>query len=387
MSVFRPLLFLALLTLGGCSMFSSDDDINSREPAELEKIETQVKIKKLWSTGVGAGQGETFNRLTPVIADDVLYVAGHKGRVTALTLEKGRKVWSTDLDRPISGGVGFGAAHVLVGSSNGKVILLDAADGEIKWESDVRGEVLAAPQTNGEVVIVQTYDGKLRALDFLDGSEQWVYDSNLPVLTLRGTSTPIIFERMVIAAFANGRVYAFDLSTGAVRWEARVAIAQGRSEIERIVDIDGSMTIVGTNVYAVSYQGRLVAIELQSGRKLWQQEASSYAGLGQGFGNIYVSDESGSVIAFHRSGQGIRWEQSALEYRQLSTPTAVRGFVAVGDFEGYVHFLSQTDGEFVGRIKVDGNGVRANMLIHENILFVLGNGGKMMALDVRQKEK
>jgi len=147
------------------------------------------------------------------------------------------------------------------------------------------------------------------------------------------------------------------------------------------------MIITGGFVYAVSYQGRLVAIELQSGRKVWQQEASSYAGLGQGFGNIYVADEAGSVIAFHRSGQGIRWEQPALEYRQLSAPAAVRGFVAVGDFEGYVHFLSQTDGEFVGRVKVDGAGMRADMLVHENILYVLGNGGTMMAFDVRQKEK
>lgn len=382
------LLLAAALT--GCSTisgwFDSDED-EARKPAPLEKITPEVRIKKLWSTGVGDGQGDNFNRLHPVVGDGVLYAAGVDGTVAALTPDKGKKIWRTDVDYTLTGGVGYGAGRVLLGTDGGKVLSLDAASGDTQWEVEVSGEVLAAPQTNGKVVIVQAYDGRLHGLSAEDGSELWAYDSTLPVLTLRGTSTPVIYEKMAIAGFANGRVQAFDLETGAVRWEARVAIAQGRSEIDRIVDIDGPLVIVGNTAFAVSYQGRVTAIDIGSGRKLWQEDASSYVGVDQGFGNIYVSDEDGSVIAFHRNGQGIRWENPALEFRGLSAPKAVRGYVAVGDMEGYVHFLSQSDGRFVGRTKVDGDGVRGNMLNYDNTLIVFGNSGKLVALQITEKDK
>jgi outer membrane protein assembly factor BamB len=246
---------------------------------------------------------------------------------------------------------------------------------------------MAPPQTDGKVVVVQSYDGKLRGLDAADGSELWVYDSNLPVLTLRGTSTPIIYERKAIAAFGNGKVLALDLATGATRWEVRVAIAQGRSEIDRIVDIDGSMVLTGGSLYVVAYQGRVAAIDATSGRRLWQEDASSYVGVDQGFGNIYVADESGSVIAFQRSGQGVRWTQSVLAYRRLSSPKTVRGYVAVGDLDGYVHFLSQVDGQLVGRTRVGGDGIRADMLEDNNVLYVYENGGTLVALQVSSPDK
>jgi len=202
---------------------------------------------------------------------------------------------------------------------------------------------------------------------------------------LRGTSAPMIFEKFAIAAFGNGKVIAFDVQTGAVRWEARVAIAQGRSEIDRIVDIDGSMVLIGGNLYAVSYQGRVAAIEVSSGRKLWQEDVSSYVGVDQGFGNVYVSEEGGSVIAYYRNGRGVRWEQPALENRRLGAPRAIKGNVAVADFQGYVHFLSQVDGSFTGRTKVDGSGIRADMLAMDDVLYVFGNGGKLVALRISNK--
>ena len=234
---------------------------------------------------------------------------------------------------------------------------------------------------------MQSYDGRLQGLSADDGSELWAYDSNVPILTLRGTSTPIIDGRLAIAAFANGKVMALDVKTGAIRWEARAIIAQGRSEIDRIVDIDGHMLLVGNVLYAVGYQGRLVALDAPTGRKMWQQDASSYVGLDQGFGNVYVADAAGSLVAFHRSGQGVRWEQPALEYRRLSSPKTVKGFVAVGDLDGYVHLLSQVDGRFVGRVKVDGDGVRGRMLAEDDVLYVYGNSGKLVALRITGREQ
>jgi outer membrane protein assembly factor BamB len=379
-----------LLALSGCSTvkgwFTVDDD-ESNQPAKLIDIDTEISIRKLWSTGVGSGQGDGYYHLRPTIDGATIYAAGNDGTVLALDRMKGKRIWRQEFDLSLSGGVGVGDNMVLLGSSDGQVLALNKADGSELWIGQVSGEVLAPPQTNGKVVVVQSYDGVVQGLSAEDGSQLWLYDSNVPVLTLRGTSTPVIFERMVMVGFGNGKVLALDIETGAVRWEARVAIAQGRSEIDRIVDIDGTLLMVGSVVYAVSYQGRVAAIDVTSGRKLWQQEVSSYVGLDQGFGNIYVADEKGSVIAYYRNGQGVRWEQPALSYRRLSSPTAIKGYVAVGDLDGYVHFMSQVDGHFVGRVKVDGDGVRANMLAEDNILYVFGNSGTLAAYQVSSQDK
>jgi outer membrane protein assembly factor BamB len=381
---------LSALLIGGCTTMKdwfTVDDEDGNPPAKLVDITAEVRIKKLWSTGVGSGQGSSYNHLRPVIAGDVIYAAGNNGVVVALDRLKGRKIWKKDFDLPFSGAVGYGNDMLFLGTSDGAVLALSAADGTQLWSAQLHGEIMAPPQTNGKIVVVQSYDGKLQGLNIDDGSELWVYDSNLPVLTLRGTSTPIIYQRLAIAAFGNGKVIAFDVSSGAVRWEARVVIAQGRSEIDRIADIDGTMVMMGTTLFAVSYQGRLAAIDTKSGRKVWQEDLSSYVGVDQGFGNIYVSEESGTVSAFHRSGEGIRWQQSALSYRRLSAPRVIRGYVAVGDLDGYVHFLSQVDGHFVGRSKVGGGGIRADMLVEGNVIYVFGNGGKLAALQVSSLDK
>lgn len=373
----------AMDTIGG--WFDSDDD-DPRKPVELEKIEETVSIKKIWSRGVGDGQGKGLYKLEPVIAGDVIYAAASDGEVLALNRETGKEIWEVELEVELSGGVGIFDDRLLLGSSDGSVIKLDARDGSVLWSTRLHGEVLAAPQGDGKVVIAQTYDGKLQGLDFESGEKIWTYDSNVPVLTVRGTSTPILRDGMVFAGFANGRVLAFDSDTGAVAWEARVAISQGRSEIERIVDIDGEMEIIGKELFAASYQGRVVGIDISNGRKIWQQDVSSYSGVSQGFGNIYVADEDGTLSAYQRNGQGVRWRQDALGYRQLSRPTPVSSYVAVADYEGVIHLMSQVDGEFVGRVKADGKGVRADMLSDGNILYVFGNSGKLLALQIAAKD-
>jgi outer membrane protein assembly factor BamB len=377
------------LSLTGCSTISGwfdYDDDDPTAPVDLVKIEQTVKIKKLWSAGVGDGQGDGLYRIQPAINGDVIYAASAEGRVRAFERAKGKSLWKVDLDTSLSGGVGVYDDVVLLGSSEGFVLKLDAGSGELLWSTQLRGEVLAPPQANGKVVVAQTYDGKLQGLDFHTGEILWTYDSNVPVLTIRGTSVPILRNGVVYAGFANGRVLAFDAQTGAIGWEVRVAISQGRSEIERIVDVDGTMVLAGNELYAASYQGRVVAIDAASGRKLWQQDVSSFSGVSQGFGNIYVADEDGTLTAYLRNGQGVRWTQAALGYRQLSRPTPVSSYVAVGDFEGYVHLLSQVDGEFAGRVKVDGDGVMADMLSDGNTLYVFGNSGKLAVYEITAKK-
>ena len=214
----------------------------------------------------------------------------------------------------------------------------------------------------------------------------WTYDSNVPVLTLRGSCSPLLNGNTAYVGFASGRVLAFDIANGGIIWEARVAIPQGRSEIERVVDIDGTMTLLGNELFVASYQGRIMAIDVTDGRKLWQHNVSSFSGVSQGFGNVYVADEDGTVTAYQRSGQGERWQQTALAYRGLSRPTPVSSYLAVGDKEGYVHFMSQVDGEIVGRIEADDEGIRADMVSEDNILYVYGNSGDLIAYEIKPKD-
>jgi outer membrane protein assembly factor BamB len=387
----RQLLILALmLNLVACSTisgwFDSDDD-EATAPAELADIEEKVDIEELWSVGVGDGQGDGFYRIRPAISGDMIYVASADGEVAAVNRNTGDTLWEVEVETTLSGGVGVSDGALLLGSSEGMVLKLDANSGERLWATPLRGEILSSPQGNGKVVITQTYDGKLQGLDFSTGAVLWTYDSNVPVLTVRGTSTPIVQNDRVYAGFANGRVLAFDTQTGAIIWETRVAISQGRSEIERIVDIDGSMELDGNELYAACYQGNVVGIDVQDGRKLWQQKVSSYSGVSQGFGNVYVADEDGTLTAFLRNGDGVAWKQDALAYRELSRPTPVSSYVAVTDFEGYLHVLSQVDGEFVGRVRVDDDGARADMLSSDNVLYVFGNSGELVAYEITARQE
>lgn len=389
MNVLRWLLpALLSLSLGACSTVSGWFDIDDEDPTDpvpLVDIEQTVKIKKLWSTGVGDGQGKGLYRLQPVIDGERIYAASAEGEVKAIERGRGKTLWDIELDIELSGGVGVYEQAVFVGSADGIVIKLNAEGGAVEWQTQLSGEILSPPQADGRVVVAQTYDGRLQGLDFTSGEKLWTYDSNVPVLTIRGTSTPILRNGVAYAGFANGRVSAFNAMTGAILWESRVAISQGRSEIERIVDVDGTMVFIGNELYAASYQGRVVSIDATNGRKLWQQNVSSFSGVSQGFGNIYVADEDGTVTAYLRNGQGVRWQQDALGYRELSRPTPVNSYVAVADFEGYVHLMSQVDGNFVGRVKADGDGARANMLTDGNVLYVFGNSGKLIAYEITAK--
>lgn len=387
MRLVRQLLIVALLvTLAGCEtlsgFFDMEDDEDPQQPAELLDIEQKLTLRKRWSVGVGDGQGDGLYKLQPVINGDVIYAAAADGEVKAVDRASGRTLWRQRLEVGLSGGVGLYEDSLFLGGKDGEVLRLSAASGELLWKVSVSGEVLAPPQGNGRVVVAQSYDGKLYGLDHDTGERLWRYDSNVPVLTIRGTSTPILADGVVYAGFASGRVLAFDAMKGSVRWEARVAIPQGQSEIERIVDVDGTMALSGGELYVASYHGRVAALDIRTGRKIWQRNVSSFYGVSQGFGNVYVTEEGGTVTAFLRNGQGIRWQQDALAWRGLSRPVPVSSYLAVEDFEGYLHLLSQVDGEFMARIRPDKSGARADMLADGTVLYLYSNSGKLIAYDI-----
>jgi outer membrane protein assembly factor BamB len=383
-----PWLLLACsVLLSSCSMFDflKADRDESLEPNDLMDFTEEVQLRRLWSANIGSGQGDKFTRLKPAIAGARIFAAANNGIVTALDLETGRSLWRRRLDDVvITGGVGYGNGIVLVGSEDSEVYALNAESGAILWQAQVSSEVLSAPATNGRIVVAQSVDGKLTGLDARTGAQVWLYENTVPALSLRGNSSPLIVENFVIAAFANGSVVSVALDNGTLRWEERVAIPTGRSEINRLVDIDGDLVINDAGQLLVpTYQGFLAAVDVVTGQTRWRVEDSSDVSASFGFGNIYLVDEDDTVKAYRTSQETPIWENASLRMRKLSSPLGFSNYVAVGDFAGYVHLLAQSDGRFVGRTRVDRAGIRGRMLSQGNILYVYGNSGRLEALRVQ----
>ncbi|MFN3579376.1 MAG: outer membrane protein assembly factor BamB [Pseudomonas sp.] len=370
---------MAALLVVGCSGSGKKE----LPPAELEKFTAEAEFERAWSRNIGSGQGKRFNKLVPAMDGLTLYAADNRGRVIAMERDSGDVIWQVRLKERLSGAVGVGGGRVMVGTLDGEVIVLAEEDGSELWRAQVSSEVLAPPQTNGDVVVVQTQDDKVTALDITTGEQRWIFESSLPVLTVRGHSTPVVNLRRVYAGLASGRVVSLAADTGLPLWEERVAQPQGRSELERMVDIDGDLLLVDDTLYVVSFQGVLAAMDAETGNVRWNHPASSHAGPSEGFGSLYVSHAGGRVEAIDRGRATSLWTNEELLRRNLTAPVAFSSYVAVADFEGYVHLLAQTDGRLVARTRVDRKGVRAEPIVVGDTLYVYGNSGNLVALKLR----
>lgn len=375
------------LVLSACTMLQpiadmfSDDE--TEQPALLSDLNATVQLTRKWSVNVGDGQGEYYSQLHPAIDRDMIFAASANGTVMAVNRDTGNVQWRVRTDKTISGAVGAAYGLVLFGTREAEVVALDQFTGRQLWISSVSSEVLSAPQTNGSIVALQTVDGKLIGLDAVTGAQNWIYESTIPALTLRGSSSPVIAGNVVISGFSNGMVAAVNASNGFLLWEERVAVPQGRYDIERVIDVDGELLLAGNTVFASSYQGNLMAFDVQSGRIVWGTEASSYHGMTQGFGNTYYVDDKSQVFAIRNNSEDVVWENKGLRLRQITSPRAIGNYVAVADFEGYLHLLSQIDGQFVGRTRVDNDGVRGNLVVDSNTIYVFGNSGRLAAYSFR----
>ena len=380
---FSGLGLVALALLAACS--STEE--KALEPMKLPDFEAKGRLRTLWKANVGAGQDVRYTMLVPAIAGDSIYASDVEGKVMAFDRHTGKKQWQVKLKEPVSGGIGFGNGILLLGTYSADVIALDSNDGSEKWRTRVSSEVVSPPQTNGRLVAVQTFDGRLLGLDFASGKQLWAYETVNPLLTLRGNASPLIYGANIYAGFATGKIIAVQASDGLLLWEQRVAVPQGRGDYERMVDIDGTPLLVGDILFCASFQGQVVAFSRATGRVLWSQPASSYLDLSAGQGNVYLTDAQGSIKAYSTGGGQLAWENNELLRRKVSAPHAFAAYVAVADEEdGYVHVLSQTDGSFVARKKIDGSGVRSPMVHADNIFYVLSNDGDLVALEVIPNE-
>jgi len=375
---------VAALAATGCSQVSDylGGEDNAEPPAELVEFAPTVQVKTLWSRDVGAGTSKQYLKLRPSVSGEHVYAADSRGRITAFDAVSGSTLWESRVDAPITGGPGVGAGLVMVGTSDGEVIALEAEDGNEIWRARVSSEVLSPPGAAEGVVVVRTIDGKLYGLKTEDGARLWVYDRSVPALSLRGTSTPAIADDLVIAGFDSGRLVALAIRDGTPAWEARVAVPSGRSELERLVDLDADPVVYRNTVYAVTFQGRVSAVDLATGAEVWRRDMSSHAGVGVDRSNVYVTDERSHVWALDRQSSASLWRQQKLQARAVTSPASHRQYVVVGDLEGYVHWLRQEDGQFAARVRVDKAGIIAPPVATEQAVYVYGAGGELVALAI-----
>jgi outer membrane protein assembly factor BamB len=373
---------LAALVTTGCGFLGFGDDDSGPQPAELTAIETTLPVARQWSADCGAGSGETGLALSLALDGQRIYCADHEDAVSAFALADGKRAWRVDTELPISGGPGVGAGRVVVGTADAQVAALAADDGHELWRARVSSEVLAKPGVGAGVTVVHSADGRLAAHEAGSGQRLWFVDSSVPALSLRGSSPPLIAGDQVMTGFANGKLAAYALQDGRQLWEMAVAIPRGRSELDRMVDIDAAPVLRGDTVYAVAYQGRVAAVARQSGTLLWSREFSSSSGLDVSAGRIYISDAQSHLWALDSGGGAAYWRQESLQYRRLSAPVAVADAVVVGDLEGYLHFFAAGDGRPVARVKVGDGPILTPPLVRGEMVYALSADGSLVAVKV-----
>lgn len=390
------LVLLCAFAMSGCSWFSKK---TGNEPMELVDFKETLDLDKIWKRGIGEGQNKGFSSLTPALDGDAIYAVDYEGLVVALDNKTGKKLWTRkvnksqqglwawlksffvadDPNRQIVGGIAAENGLLLVATYAGEVMALSKETGDELWRKQLPGEVVSAPRTNGSVVAAQTVNGKLFAIDAKTGEQLWFYDNPPPVLTLRGTPSPIVTDTAIYAGFSNGRVMAFNPANGLILWEQRIASPKGRSELERMVDIHSSPLIKDGVIYVGTYQGRVSALARGTGKALWGQDASTSENLALSADKLFVAHADGKLVAYNSTTGEQLWSNDKMLRRGLNGPQVFGDYVAVVDFKGYMHVVNQSDGEFVARTRIDRKGARAPMLTDGETLYVFTNRGKLIA--------
>ena len=368
---------LALLALfAGCA---SDSSKPGKDAAKLTEFKQAAKFKVRWRKDIGLADN---NVLSPAVTQDGIYVANARGKVSRLDPKTGKRAWRVDSDFTISAGVGAGGGLVLVGGMKGDVAAFEE-NGKLRWRSKVSSEVLSAPQIAEGVVVVRTGDGRIAGLDALDGKRLWLYERATPALTVRSQAGVTIARSMVLAGFAGGKLAAIGLANGAIIWESVVSQPRGNTELERISDITSAPVTDGEQVCAVAFQGQLACFGMEKGNVLWSREHSSYKGMALLDNNLYVTDDKGAVLALDKASGSSVWKNDQLLRRQTSAPYALGNSLLVGDYEGYLHALSRTDGSFLARRKTDGSAILATAVEMDGGVLLQTSAGHLYSVVIR----
>jgi outer membrane protein assembly factor BamB len=371
----------AFIALAGCS----DKEIDP--PAELVDIVAKRTVHRTWSAGLDGDSERLRLALRPMVVDGKVYAASHDGEVVAFSADNGKRLWVAKTKLALSAGPEVDGGLVVLGSSDGDIVALDATNGAERWRRSIGSEVLSRPLIAKDVVVVRTVDGHVEGMAATDGSQRWAVDEQVPRLTLRGTAPPVLAGDRIICGFDNGKVLAIDPRNGDVLWDAVVNAPHGRTELERLADIDSPARVAGDDIFVVGFQGRVAMLALDSGQIWWARDASSYRGFTMDDENIYLTNADSVVVAMKRTDGAVIWEQDSMKRRGLTAPALDGDALVVGDFEGYVHWLDKATGEIVARQKTDGERITNAAVTTDSGVFVQTDSGKLLAFKSTPKAK
>jgi outer membrane protein assembly factor BamB len=388
------LIFCCLLMQAGCAgldvvsdavsgiseMFS--DEETADPPAKLaEDFQGELQVDLLWKESVGEGADEKYLKLMPLVNEGRIYVADHKGLLQSRSVADGDLIWEKQSEYLYSAGPSFGNHYLILGTSHGEVLAYDIANGDLKWSVTVPSEVLATPVITSGKIIIRTTDGKVLALRESDGGVLWATEHNVPALSIRGEAAPLVVEDKVLAGTSSGKLLALQLADGKVLWEVTIAIPAGRSEVERLVDLDADPVAARGSIFLASYQGGASAVSAIDGDILWRNDnISAYTGISNDYRYLYLGDIHSEVWQLDQRNGASLWKQKDLHNRQLSPVSVYGNFLVVGDFEGYVHWLSITDGRLLGRIKICKAAIESKPIIVNDVVYVYAKDGTLAAL-------
>lgn len=380
----KCLLVLVMLLVSGCSFLSDDDDEPEEIVAPLVELGPQsINLEKIWSRNVGDMGDDAFTLvLTPAIDGEQIYTTSAEGRVMSVVKNTGEVNWVENIDKPVTSAVGAGSGLVIVADREGGVYALNSADGSLRWRAQASSEVLAAPVTDGDVVIVQAVDSRVQAFDAKNGDPRWVYSASQAVLSLRGNAAPVLRDNFVYVAFDNGKAAALNAHTGLLEWEQRFIVPDGRSELERVIDVQADPVVVGAELFIGTYQGVVASLDREQGQPHWEEKASVSRAMAENGGSLFFVESNDAVRSLRIATGREAWKSELFTGRKLSGVAVIDDYLAVADKEGYVHLLNQADGTYSGRYPVGGGGVRANLLSDGIVVFVLANNGKLVALRI-----
>ena len=379
------------MALSGCSTvkgwFAGKDAEAKKlqEPVELVKFDATVKVDKLWTVNLGKGEDRIGVRQGPAVADGRVYAAAITGGVHAIDLQTGKKVWTyepaKEKKKPklrLSGGPGVGEGLVVIGTLDGQVIALDAADGTEKWRAKVPGEVISAPAVGQGMVFVRSNDGRITSFDATNGTQRWFNPRELPMLTVRGNAPVVQGPGVVFVGNDDGTLAALGAADGRTLWDQVVGNPEGRTELDRMSDVDGAPVLEGNTLYASSFKNQTIAIEGPTGRPLWTRDHGGAGGVTLSSSYVIVTDNQGGVFGLDKQSGAASWSQTGLARRQLTGPALQGDYVVVGDLDGYVHWLQQSDGAMAARAKTGGT-VKAQPIVADGVLLVQNIEGKLTA--------
>ncbi len=380
--VVRLLIASALiLSLSACGLWSRD---TTEPPADLPEFEAEAQPERLWSRSVGSGGERFLWQVYPGITDDLVVMSDAAGRVSGLNPDGGSQRWQVRLDDArVSAGVGVGDGLAVVGTLDGYAIGVDLdGDGE-RWRAALSSEVLAVSDVSGGLVIVRTNDGRIHALDADSGATQWTALRTTPSLSLRGAQRPQITSGRVLAGFDNGRLLMLGLNRGNVLWETTLGVPTGRTEVERMVDLDGHIPMYRGAAIAATYQGRLAALDLNSGEIFWVRDFSSYQGgdVDTRSDVLVVTDAESHLWGLEPRSGGDLWQMDGLRLRGVTAPVVVGQHAIVGDYEGYLHWIDVEDGRIVARLRASSGSVVTRPTLVNGTLYVVTDNGQLTAVN------